>query len=199
MQKEKNSVKNRTSAKQRIQKSDEIIVVAKTPIEEIIKETTAAKQVRDAIRKISKHEKTIEAKITDPKPKLKENEGVYCWARVNLHTTYTSGNYDSENKPLDYEKLFSYLSRKPKSILSDYESRDSVSSNSEKEFVSDKELTAYVDKIMILSLLGGVNDTSFEEKERIKYYAMFNKSRMLMKVNLSAYKLTDNIDLDKAV
>jgi hypothetical protein len=197
MQKKKNSIKNRTSAKQRIQKSDEIIVVAKTPIEEIIKETTAAKQVRDAIRKISKHEKTIEAKITEPK--IKENDAGYCWARVGFKTTYTSGNYDSESKPLDYEKLFSYLSRKSKNTSDSYESVSIADINPEKEIVSDRELTAYVDRLMILSLVGGINDSSFEEKEKMRHYAMFNRSRVSMKLNLSSYKLTDNIDLDRSI
>lgn len=217
--------------KKKIKKSDDIIVVAKTPICEIIKETSEAKNIKIALRRLIKKE-TLDSKIkkikkTDvcehiketseaeeikkavknlikkqsPDSKFNKIRAGELYAQANRLIANVYGSRDEVIPLLDYEKLFSYLEKTKDDNHEDYEvsafERDKLA---DRELMNDTELTNYLNKAMLNAVVGGnLNSMTIEEKEKMKYYAMFNKSMILMKISLNDYNLTDNFDLDKSV
>lgn len=194
----------KNSAKQKIKKSDEIIVVAKTPIEQIIHETSNAKEVKNAIKRLLKDDKkeTIDSKIAEAKAKKAEDSGLYNNNKKLLSGAYHQEIY-SEAKALDYSKLFSYLSHSKPAVEYEQTSASQTTSQvktADNDIVSEKEITSYLDRFMMCSLFGGgINNINPEEKERMKNYTAFNKSWILLKIQLNNYVNKDNIDLDRIV
>jgi hypothetical protein len=184
----------KSSAKKRIKKSDDIIVVAKTPIEEIIKQTKGAKEVKKAIKKLRKKEENIEKKVKDVKKKKIIDNDLYTQSKRLIQNTYSSQVYCFKHGKIDYGALFSYLSEEKKNIevmFSEYEKavvkqqefqRDELG---EKKIVQEHNLMSYLGRFMLNKFNGqDMNDISVEEKERFNNYAMFNKVWIMMKISL---------------
>ena len=191
----------RNSTKKKIKKSDDIIVVAKQPIEEIIRQTSGAKEVRKAIKRLRRKEDiTIEKKVKDAKKeKINEEKAhdLYTQSRRLISNAYSPQTYSSKSRKIDYNALFSYLSKKGKNIeeaFSEYEKAVAKSQEfkkdelGEKKVVQEHELMSYLSRFMLNSFTGqDMNDISVDEKEKMKYYAMFNKVWIMMKISLLGF------------
>ena len=177
----------------KIKKSDEIIVVAKTPIEEIIKETTAAKEVKKAIKKLIEKKETIEAKVKDVKKKISSKASELYAQAMRLIANVSSSSYAFNENKVDYAKLFSYLGedKSVEGFITAYEEavakaerfkRDALG---EREIVQEDELMVYLRKFMLNKFVGqDMNDIPAEQKERMNYYTLFNKQWVMMKIPL---------------
>ena len=175
--------KKRSTSAELIKKSDEIIVVAKTPIEEIIIETASAKEIKQVIRKLKE---TVETKVEKVKEKISEKASVlYAQANRLISNVYSS---PLKVKKLDYSKLYK---NKTKATESSYEeivrNLDELQTDDlgEKEIVQEDDLMNYLRKFMMNQFVGqDMNDISIEEKEKMNYYVLFNKEWVMMKIPL---------------
>ena len=178
------SLEKHTKISKKIKKSDDIIVVAKLPIENVIIQTTTAKEVRKAIKKLKEN---VETKIEKVKEKITDKTGeLYSQARRLISNVYSN---PLKIKKLDYEKLYSYLESKETS--SDYEKivkkleELQTDELGEKEIVQEDELMNYLRKFMLNQFVGqDMNDISVEQKERMNYYVLFNKQWVMLKIPL---------------
>ena len=178
------SSEKRIKTSKKIRKSDDIIVVAKLPIEEVIIQTTTAKEINGALRKIKDN---IEVKIQKTKEKTNNKSGeLYSQARRLIANVYSN---PLKIKKLDYETLYSYLESKETS--SDYEEivrkleELQTDELGEKEIVQEDELMNYLRKFMLNQFVGqDMNDISVEQKERMNYYVLFNKQWVMIKIPL---------------
>ena len=176
----------------KIKKSDEIIVVKKTPIEQIINQTKGAKEVRKAIKKLTKKEETLDKKVKDVKKVSKKSHDLYTQSNRLISNAYSPESYSSVSK-IDYAELFNYFSKQEtiERLFSDYE-KSVVKAEKlqgdelgEKRIIQEQDLMSYLNRFMLNSFVGqAMNDISIEEKEKMNYFAMFNKTWVMLKTSL---------------
>ena len=171
----------RSSAK-KIKKRDDIIVVAKTPIQEILKQIAIAKKVKDRLKKTEK--KIPEKKKLEVKAKIKI---------LKTPDEITSDLYQRElQTSVDYGKLFEYLGS-GKDAYSEYvkglqykeETAHEHSYELGEEQLERLIRQELIDTFMFGSGPKGVSD--IKEKERFDYWKQFNQMWVMVKVDLLGF------------
>lgn len=107
----KKKISRQTAVRKKIKKSDSVIVIAKTPMQEIIRQIEAAKQVKEKLRHIPEKE-LPEKKKPEIKPKVLKKPEVTPKAKVlKKPDEVTSELYRKglQESHVDYGKLFDYL------------------------------------------------------------------------------------------
>ena len=191
-------VSNRSSNFNEIKNSINIISESKKPILKKQKKINKSKLVvkdEDLQEKIQRSTKTkskdipktkkkkpIEETLEDIKEEIDELRIIYD----QLETQYNTAG-------VDYESLFSYLSHKATTI--DYGSQlDSASPMS--LIISDDEAEETIQKIQISYLVGSKDNVSFQEKEKLTNWMVFNQSLRSLYEVLSPIK-NKNVDYNK--
>jgi len=170
----------------KIRKSDDIIVIAKTPIEQIISQTAVAKEIRDAVKKISSKDKlTLDRKVRQIKPNQQDFRDIYTGLGrqppYKPKSFYKSGYNVKDNSELFQWTEYQEAVRK---------TQEAVESDSlaHRDVVMEKDLMQYLSNFMLNQFTGqDMNDIPFEQKEKMFYYSMFNREWIMMKVNLLGF------------
>ena len=179
----------KTAAKQKIRKSDSVIVITKNPIEQIIGQTAAAKELASAVKRISKKEKpTLDRKVKEIKPEKLKPEPRDIYGRMpgelspySSKVAYKSGYNVKENSELFQWSEYREGVAKTQEIIQ----RDELGNH---EIMMEKDLMQYLSDFMLNKFIGqDMNDISVEQKEKMNYYVMFNQPWVMMKVNLLGY------------
>ena len=199
MKNKNNSHKKKNNAKQRIRKSDDIIVVARQSIEQMILETGSAKRIKDAIKRI--RNEVIDEKVSKNKTG-KRKPGIRNQKPDNLkHDIYLNINQIKEfykTSKLDYGEIFSYLGNSVFKPEYDYESYNhEKKQDSEEALATSREIRECLDNFMIRAVTGNSAEINIEQKEKMRYYLMINSKEAILKISLSQYKMTDDYDLDR--
>ncbi|MBW2993664.1 hypothetical protein KY317_03770 [Candidatus Woesearchaeota archaeon] len=181
LKKIRGKLEERSSAK-KIKKSDDIIVTAKTPIQEILKQIELAKKVKGRLKKPEK--KAPEKK----KPKIKIKPKI-----LKIPDEITSDLYQRELQTgVDYGKLFEYLGS-GKDAYSQYVKgleykQEEVHEHSYE--LGEEKLERLIRKEIIDAFMFG-NDpkgvSDIKEKERFDYWKQFNQMWVQIKVDLLGF------------
>ena len=168
------------AVKKKIEKSDGIIVIAKTPIQEILKQIELAKKTKNKLKGISKKKIPVKKK-SEIKPKIrKEPEEI------------TSDLYQ-KGKNIDYSKLFEYMGS-GKDAYSQYiknleYSQEQVHEHSYE--LGEEKLENLIRHELINTMLFGRDGVKeikdIKEKERFDYWKQFNRLWVMIKVDLLGF------------
>lgn len=171
------------TVKEKIEKSDGIIVVAKTPIQEILKQIELAKKTKSRLKEISK--KAV--------PKKKKQE-IRLKQKIRKEPEeITSDLYQRGQQNIDYSKLFDYLGS-GKDAYSQYISNLKYSQEQAHEHsyeLGEEKLETLIRQELTNQMLFGRDGVKeikdIKEKERFDYWKQFNRLWVMIKVDLLGF------------
>jgi len=171
------------AVKKKIEKSDGIIVVAKTPIQEILKQTELAKKAKSKLKGLSKKISPVKKKPeikTKPKTQKQPEE-------------ITSELYQKEQQNIDYAKLFDYMGS-GKDAYSQYVKNLEYSQEQVHEHsyeLGEEKLENLIRQELTNQMLFGRDGVKeikdIKEKERFDYWKQFNRLWVMIKVDLLGF------------